>query len=39
VKDLQIVQNYTFWNAVDSTGQTGLRRAIAEWERWVASRR
>lgn len=39
VKNLQIVQNYTFWNAVDSTGQTGLRRAITEWERWVSSRR
>ncbi|MBR0646357.1 extracellular solute-binding protein [Plastoroseomonas hellenica] len=39
VKDRQIVQNYTFWNTVDATGQTGLRRAIAEWERWIAARR
>lgn len=37
-KGKQIVQNYTFWNAVDATGQTGLRRAIGEWERWVAAK-
>lgn len=37
VKGQQIVQNYEFWNATDATGQTGLRRAIAEWERWVSS--
>lgn len=39
VKDKQVVQNYAFWNATDSTGATGLRRAITEWERWVAARR
>jgi putative spermidine/putrescine transport system substrate-binding protein len=38
VKGKQIVQDYTFWNATDGTGQTGLRRAVAEWERWVAAR-
>lgn len=38
VKGKQFVQNYAFWNAVDSSGQTGLRRAIAEWERWVVTR-
>ncbi|MCK1274676.1 polyamine ABC transporter substrate-binding protein [Bradyrhizobium sp. 61] len=38
VKGKQIVQDYTFWNATDGTGQTGLRRAVAEWERWVATR-
>ena len=38
VKGKQIVQNYDFWNATDSTGQTGLRRAITEWERWVTAR-
>lgn len=39
VKDKQVVQNYAFWNATDATGQTGLRRAIVEWERWVSARR
>ena len=38
VKGKQIVQNYDFWNATDATGQTGLRRAITEWERWVSKR-
>jgi putative spermidine/putrescine transport system substrate-binding protein len=37
VKGKQIVQDYAFWNATDDTGQTGLRRAVAEWERWVAA--
>jgi putative spermidine/putrescine transport system substrate-binding protein len=37
VKGKQIVQDYTFWNTADGTGQTGLRRAVAEWERWVAA--
>ncbi|WP_159995145.1 polyamine ABC transporter substrate-binding protein [Roseomonas sp. 18066] len=37
VKGLQIVQDYDFWNATDSTGQTGLRRAITEWEKWVSA--
>ncbi|MGY4403573.1 spermidine/putrescine-binding protein [Bradyrhizobium sp. USDA 3315] len=36
LKERQIVQDYAFWNAVDATGETGLRRAIVEWERWVA---
>ncbi len=35
-RDKQIVQNYEFWNQVDASGDTGLRRAIVEWERWVA---
>ncbi|MGY3585648.1 putative spermidine/putrescine transport system substrate-binding protein [Bradyrhizobium sp. USDA 4341] len=36
LKERQIVQDYAFWNAVDTTGETGLRRAIVEWERWIA---
>lgn len=36
VKGKQIVQDYKFWNSTGADGQTGLRRAIIEWERWVA---
>lgn len=38
VKSLQLVQNYDFWNQVDAAGETGLRRAIVEWERFVSRR-
>ncbi|KAF1048379.1 ABC transporter substrate-binding protein [Xylophilus sp.] len=38
VKGKQIVQDYAFWNAADASGQNNLRRAISEWERWVAAR-
>jgi len=38
VKSLQLVQNYDFWNQVDAAGETALRRAIVEWERFISKR-
>lgn len=35
---VQFVQNYDFWNAVDETGQTGLARAVTEWEKWITAK-
>jgi putative spermidine/putrescine transport system substrate-binding protein len=35
----QIVQNYEFWNAKDSSGETNNKVAIAQWKRWMAGAR
>jgi putative spermidine/putrescine transport system substrate-binding protein len=37
LRKLQFVQNYDFWNATDATGQTGLARAVSEWEKWITA--
>lgn len=38
LRKVQFVQNYEFWNAVDATGQTGLARAVTEWEKWITAK-
>jgi putative spermidine/putrescine transport system substrate-binding protein len=35
----QIVQNYEFWNAKDSSGEANNKVAVAQWNRWIAGTR
>lgn len=39
LRDKQIVQDYAFWNAAQDGQEANYRRAVVEWEKWLAGAR
>jgi putative spermidine/putrescine transport system substrate-binding protein len=35
----QVVQNYDFWNAAEAGKDANYKRAVSEWESWLAGAR